>query len=71
MDTRLWKPDRAPHATETKSSGNMFLPAPERAASVAPSAIIGAFIVACPLTPSTTMPITALAIMTIIMMEVR
>ena len=71
VETRLWKPESAPQATETNSSGNMFLPAAESASSVAPSAIIGAFIVAWPLMPSTKMPTTAHAIMTSIMIEVR
>ena len=64
-DTRLWNPESAPHATETNRTGNII---PE---AVVKPVNTGAVIVAWPLAPSTTMPSTAHAIMTIIMMEVR
>ena len=64
-DTRLWKPESAPQATETNRTGNIM---PE---AVVNPVNIGAVMVAWPLTPRTTMPSTAQTIMRIIIMAVR
>ena len=64
-ETRLWKPERAPQATETKSTGNIMPDLVEKPVNM------GAVMVAWPLTPRTTMPSTAQTIMTTIMMVVR
>ena len=63
--TRLWKPERAPQATETNRIGNIM---PDL---VVKPVKTGAVIVAWPLAPRTTMPSTAQTIMTSIMTLVR
>ena len=64
-DTREWKPDRAPQATETKSTGNIMPLLVEKPVKA------GAVMVALPWKPRTKMPRTAQTIMVTIMMVVR
>ena len=70
-ETRLWKPERAPQATETNIRGKRYWPLAASFAKVALLATMGAVMVALPWTASAKMPNTAQTIMVTIMMVVR